>query len=315
MTPPKAEGQNEHLAAKHGPDSQPPFFACSTGPPAGSINGGVSELGQPQVALAVSEGAEGTKVALLRVARYETVAVLGAGFLAAVCMLVYALDRVLTTPSRISSVLDMEVGYQGLVNDNLRFDAVRALLFLPPLAIVGIGLGAGAFLVAVDSRKRLTPWAFVDRVLLQSASASLLVTGVVLGSVGLAVPVATPHWLVRGAIIVLGTTVIAAGLTTALRAPGRDPRLLLGGLAALVALSATAGVTDTTGISAGQVPVARRAWSGTGFWTAAPAGKPGAVMSYQTVAGPVRTAWPAGLRQHRAPTVASIGRTCARHPG
>ncbi len=84
----------------------------------------------------------------------------------------------------------------------------------------------------------------------------------------------------------LGTTVIAAGLTTALRAPGRDPRLLVGGLAALVAVSATAGVTDTTGISAGQVPLARSAWSDTGFWTAAPTGKPGAVTSYQAVACP-----------------------------
>ena len=32
-------------------------------------------------------------------------------------------------------------------------------------------------------------------------------------------------------------------------------------------------------------------------------------------AGPVPTTWPAGLRQRRAPTVASIGRTCARSQG
>jgi hypothetical protein len=136
-------------------------------------------------------------VNLAPVARCLSAVVLGVGFFAVLGYLAYALDRVFTMPGRISFVLDMIVGFRGLIDDHLRFDAVRAFLFFVPSATVGFVLGASTLLVASDGRRKATPWAAMDGTVAEAGSAAVLVLGVGLVAVGVAAPVASPGWLVK----------------------------------------------------------------------------------------------------------------------
>ncbi|HET9060091.1 MAG TPA: hypothetical protein VFN61_09240, partial [Acidimicrobiales bacterium] len=162
-----------------------------------------------------------------------------------------------------------------------------------------LSLGASGFLIACNGRRRLTPSAWLDRVLAQSGSAALVVLGIGIVAAGFTTSSASPHWLVRGAVIALGTSVVCAGLTTALRRPWHNVRLFAVGFAALATLSATAVAADAAGAGAGtrQTPFAGNAWSDTGFWTANPTAKTGAVGWYRAVACPTAqfcAAWGAG---------------------
>jgi hypothetical protein len=74
---------------------------------------------------------------------------------------------------------------------------------------------------------------------------------------------------------------------SALRRRRCDATLLAAGLTALAVLSATVVTADRAGPgSAGQVPFAGSAWADTGFWSASPASKPGAVAWYRAVSCP-----------------------------
>lgn len=234
---------------------------------------------------------------LQAVASCEAATVLGAGCLSVGGMLAYALDRVVTAPGRMSLVLGMLDGPRGLTDDNLHFQMGRALLFFGPLAVIGLALGAGAVLVAGSGRRRLTPWAEVDRAVAQFGSAAVLVLGAAILVAGVSAALAPPRWLVQGALLALGGSVVASALATALRPAWRDLRLLVAGLAALCLLSASAVMADTTARGTDPVLLGGAAWSDAGFWTATPTAKPGAVSHYRAVTCPTARsciAWGSG---------------------
>lgn len=240
------------------------------------------DLGQPTPPLAASHGHR-MVASLLAVASCGAATLMGAGCLIAGGFLAYAADRAVTAPARIALVLDMVAGPRSLIDDNLHFQAMRALLFFLPLGVSALALGAGAVLVAGGGRRKLTPWAKVDRAMAQFGSATVLVLGVGVLAIGVGATVAPPIWLVRSALLALGGSVVASALAVSLRPAWRDLKLLVAGLAALGLLSGGAVWADTTNRSTDPVILGGAAWSDSGFWVATPSAKPGAVSHYRAV--------------------------------
>ncbi|MGA3221191.1 MAG: hypothetical protein ABSE77_19305 [Acidimicrobiales bacterium] len=244
----------------------------------------MAEFCEPDVPAGSVSWRQRGAIGFVRFAR-DIVVVASTAFLLALMGLIgFTLYEMVVAPGRYDSAWS-----QGVVVDvNLRLHVVRALLFLGPLLIGGAIFATAVVLVLSGGRRALTAGRALDRGVVQFA-------GLVAGLAGIGVVVAAGAssqsgdgvLVSRAVVVLLGLLLLATGITVIVQRQWRSVRMAGAALAALAVLSVTASTADLASVPANTPLVGTGSTlAASGFWTADPRAKPGAVQSYTAASCP-----------------------------
>jgi BNR/Asp-box repeat len=171
---------------------------------------------------------------------------------------------------------------------------VRAALFLGPLFIGGAIFGTAAVLVVSGGGRALTARRALDRSIVQFASLVVVLAGIGVAVAGAGAASSSQSGegvvVTRGAVVLLGLGLVATGITVMVQPQWRSGRLAGAALAVLAVLSVAATMAGPASATAQTSLIGTSGTLvGSGFWTATPRAKTGAVQFYAAASCPAPT--------------------------
>jgi hypothetical protein len=248
----------------------------------------MAELYEPGPAAASVPLRERSALGFVRFARDIVVVASTAFLLAVVGAIGFTLFEMVTAPGRYEK--DWSQG--GVVATNLNLHVVPALLFLCPLFIGAAIFGTAIVLVVSGGRRALTAGRALDRGIVQFVSLVVVVAGiaVVVAAAASSSQSGEGVLLSRAAVVVLGLSLVATGITVMVQPQWRSARLAGAAVAVLAVLSFTTTMAGPASVPAQTSLIGTGGTLlGSGFWTADPRAKTGAVQSYTTASCPTPT--------------------------